>query len=283
MGIPHCPPGRRVHTFTQPCTASRSNGGDSLPLEYRLITGPRVIGPVARDLNDATRNLIQQGRQQTTVVDPARCNLHRHNLFRPLIDTQVQLTPGSVPTMSMLSDVPFTRAVHSQARRIHNHVPRPTVGANSQERRQGTLSSTESAVVWNWQIESEQLQERRNEALRRPKDKLKHRLQYQRTLKWPCRSKPSERRGPWAGRRSARRKRRPHRTKRSDAPWRSAPDCSLTSCVLGTGTCIDSASFLMLAPWPIGDKRTCQSDLCNNAPRITMCLGGSKECRLTDE
>ena len=21
----------------------------------------------------------------------------------------------------------------------------------------------------------------------------------------------------------------------------------------------------MLAPWPIGDKRTCQSDLCNNA------------------
>ena len=34
---------------------------------------------------------------------------------------------------------------------------------------------------------------------------------------------------------------------------------------LGTGTCIDSASFLMLAPWPIGDKRTCRSDLCNNA------------------
>ena len=117
-------------------TASRRDGGDSLPLEYRLITGPRVIGPVARDLNDATRNLIQQGRrQQTTVVDPARCNLHRHNLFRPLIDTQVQLTPGSAPTMSMLSDVPFTRAVHSQARRIHNHVPRPTAWANSQERR----------------------------------------------------------------------------------------------------------------------------------------------------
>ena len=30
-----------------------------------------------------------------------------------------------------------------------------------------------------------------------------------------------------------RRQRRPHRTKRSDAPWRSAPDCSLTSCALG--------------------------------------------------
>ena len=24
----------------------------------------------------------------------------------------------------------------------------------------------------------------------------------------------------------------------------------------------------MLAPWPIGDKRTCRSDLCNNARRL---------------
>ena len=183
MGIPHCPPGRRVHTFTQPCTASRRDGGDSLPLEYRLITGPRVIGPVARDLNDATRNLIQQGRQQTTVVDPARCNLHRHNLFRPLIDTQVQLNAR------LCADHvdAFGRAIHpsrtlSGPSHPQPHVPRPTAWANSQERRQGTLSSTESAVVWNWQIESEQLQERRNEALRRPKAKMKHRLQYQRTL-----------------------------------------------------------------------------------------------------
>ena len=53
--------------------------------------------------------------------------------------------------------------------------------------------------------------------------------------------------------------------------YRAAPDCSLTSCVLGTGTCIDSASFLMLAPWPIGDKRTCRSDLCNNAAECARC------------
>ena len=58
---------------------------------------------------------------------------------------------------------------------------------------------------------------------------------------------------------SAKRRRRPHRTKRSAAPWRSAPDCSLTSCALGNGTCIDLASFLMLAPWPIGDKPTTEA------------------------
>ena len=165
MGIPHCTPVGRVHTFTQPCTASRRDRGDSLPVEYRLITGPRVIGPVARDLNDATRNLIEQGRQPTTVVDSARCDLHRHDFFGRLVDTQVQLPPGSAPTMSRLSDVPFTRTVDSQAGGIHNHVPRPTARTDGQGPRQGTLSSTDSAVVWNWKIESEQLQERRNEAL----------------------------------------------------------------------------------------------------------------------
>ena len=156
--------------------------------------------------------------------------------------------------MSMLSDVPFTRTVDSQAGGIHNHVPRPTARTDGQGRRQGALSSTDSAVVWNWKIESQQLQERRNEALRRPKAKLKHRLQHQCALD---------------GRvgidfRSARTLVRVSvapggdgvliEPKRSGYPWRSAPDCSLASCALDTGRCIHSASFLMLAPWPIGDK-----------------------------
>ena len=78
----------------------------------------------------------------------------------------------------MLSDVPFTRTVDSQAGGIHNHVPRPAARTDGQGRRQGTLPSTDSAVVWNGKIESQQLQERRNEARRRPKAKLKHRLQH---------------------------------------------------------------------------------------------------------
>ena len=53
---------RRVHTFAQPCIALRRDGGDSLPVEYRLITGPRVIGPVARGLTDPARNLREQSR-----------------------------------------------------------------------------------------------------------------------------------------------------------------------------------------------------------------------------
>ena len=67
-----------------------------------------------------------------------------------LFDTQVQLPPGSAPAISMLSNVPFTRTVDSQAGGIHNHVPRPTARTDGQQRRQGTLPSTDSAVVWNW-------------------------------------------------------------------------------------------------------------------------------------
>ena len=115
-------------------------------------------------------------------MNPAGCDLHRHDFFGRLVDTQVQLTPGSVPTRSMLSNVPLSGAVHLQARGIHNHVPRPTARTDGQGRRQRTLSSTQSAVVWNWQIESQQLQERRNEALRRAKTEMEHRLQHQRTL-----------------------------------------------------------------------------------------------------
>ena len=38
----------------------------------------------------------------------------------------------------------------------------------------------------------------------------------------------------------------------------------------------------MLAPWPIGDKRTCQSDLCNNALQfdsLVMQYVGNSSCR----
>ena len=137
--------------------------------------------------------------------------------------------------MSMLSDVPFTRTVDSQTGGIHNHVTRPTARTDGQGRRQGTLSSTDSAVVWNWKIESQQLQEQRNKALRRPKAKLKHRLQHQCALDGRVRNRLSERRDPCAGQRCARRRRRSHRTKRSGYLWRSAPDCSLASCAMQGG------------------------------------------------
>ena len=199
-------------------------------------------------------------------MNPAGCDLHRHNLFRHLIDPQVQLTPGSSPTTSVLSDVPFTRAVDSQAGGIHDNVPRSAARADAQRRHHGALPSTHSAVVRNQQIESEQLQERRNETLRRAWAEMEHRLQHQGTL--DGRVGIDFRSAGTLGRVGV-----PPggdgvliEPKGSGDPWRSAPDCSLASCVLGTGTCIDSASFLMLAPSPIGDKPTRRSDLCNNAP-----------------
>ncbi len=94
----------------------------------------------------------------------------------------MQLPPGSASTMSMLSDVPLTGAVHLQARGVNDHVPRSAARADAQRRHHGALPSTHSAVVRYRQIEAQQLQERRNETLCRSKAEMKHRLKNQRTL-----------------------------------------------------------------------------------------------------
>ena len=41
MGIAHCTPVGRVHSFTRPCIAPRRDRDHSLPVQYRLIAGPR--------------------------------------------------------------------------------------------------------------------------------------------------------------------------------------------------------------------------------------------------
>ena len=76
--------------------------------------------------------------------------------------------------MPMLSDMPLTRSVDFQARAVDNRLPSSAGRANSQDRRQGTLSSTQSAVVRYRQIESEQLREPRNKALRPSQTEMKH-------------------------------------------------------------------------------------------------------------
>ena len=166
----------------------------------------------------------------------------------------------------MLSDVPFTRTVDSQAGGIHNHVPRPAARTDGQGRRQGTLPSTDSAVVWNGKIESQQLQERRNEARRRPKAKLKHRLQHPCALDGRVGIDFRSAGGPLCGSALRQAAMAFSSNQRPGYPWRSAPDWSLASCILGTGRCIHSASFLMPAPLAIRGKLTRRHDLCNNAP-----------------
>jgi hypothetical protein len=79
----------------------------------------------------------------------------------------------------MLSDVPLTGAVDFQARGSHDDVPRSEAMTDRQQRHHRGLPSAHSAAVRNRQIESQQLQERRNKALRRPQAEMKHRVQHQ--------------------------------------------------------------------------------------------------------
>ena len=89
-------------------------------------------------------------------MNPARCHLHRHDFFRRLVDTQVQLAPGSSPTTPMLSYVvPLTGTVHFQACGIHDDVSRSNTWTDRQRRHYRALSSAQRAVVRDRKIESQ--------------------------------------------------------------------------------------------------------------------------------
>ena len=86
MGITHRTPRRRMRVSAASCIASRQDRRDSVVLEHGLVAGTRVVGPVCGDLPDRTRSLRQQRREPSGVVDVARSQVHRNDLFRRLID-----------------------------------------------------------------------------------------------------------------------------------------------------------------------------------------------------
>ena len=84
-----------------------------------FVARPRIIGPVTGDLMYPARDLLEQFRQHQTLVNAARRNFYGHNFLRCLVDTQMQLTPGSVPgRFSQVTDVdPQPRAIDEQMQR----------------------------------------------------------------------------------------------------------------------------------------------------------------------
>ena len=58
----------------------------------------------------------------------ARGKLNGHNLFRLLVNSQMEFAPDTSLTTSMLADVPLPCPVNSKAGRINNNVTGPTAG-----------------------------------------------------------------------------------------------------------------------------------------------------------
>ena len=59
-------------------------------------------------------------------MNVARGNLHGHNLFRLLVNPEMQFAPGPPPATSMLLDMPFPWSVDPKTGHINDNVTRPT-------------------------------------------------------------------------------------------------------------------------------------------------------------
>ncbi len=92
-----------------------------------FIAGFGVVGPIAGDLTDLPGNLRQQPRKHPAIMNVARGNLNSHNLFRVLIDAQMQFAPGPPPAPSMLLDVPLPGSLDPKTGGINDNVTGPAI------------------------------------------------------------------------------------------------------------------------------------------------------------
>src|SRR5262249_4538121 len=113
-------PGGRFWSAAQSGRAPRYEGGCGSPLEHDLVARSRVVGSITRYLGDRIGNLREQRGQRPAVVDATLGNLDCDNLFRGLINPQVELAPCAPTTQAILSHAPFAGAVDPQSRRVND-------------------------------------------------------------------------------------------------------------------------------------------------------------------
>jgi hypothetical protein len=122
IGIPDDQHILGVITLHPPRVSSRGNRGFRPTLANGCITGLRVVGPIPGDLTDRTGNLRQQPRKNLAIMYVARGNLHGHNLFRVLVDSQMEFAPAPSANPAMLVNVPLPGSVDSKASGINDNM-----------------------------------------------------------------------------------------------------------------------------------------------------------------
>src|SRR4029450_5409957 len=91
------PPGR-VRGVGQFSRAPRHKDRRGPTLKHGFIARPCVVSPIARHLIDRIGNLLQQPGQGLAIMHPTPGELYRNDLFRTLINSQVQLAPRAPTT-----------------------------------------------------------------------------------------------------------------------------------------------------------------------------------------
>jgi hypothetical protein len=115
-------PSGRICSVAQSGHTLGHEGWRGLTPEHSLITGPRVVGPIARHLVDGIANLVEQSGQRLTVADATLGEFHCDNLFHALINPQVQLAPQAPAVDTMPPHTPFSRAIDPQPGHINDDI-----------------------------------------------------------------------------------------------------------------------------------------------------------------
>jgi hypothetical protein len=125
IGIPDAELFGRVRTLHLLRVSPRGNRGFRPTLANGFIASLRVVGPIAGNLTHRPRNLRQQPRQDLTIMHVARGNLHGYNLFRLLVNSQMEFAPDPSVTTAMLVDMPLPCPVNSKTGGINDNVTGP--------------------------------------------------------------------------------------------------------------------------------------------------------------
>ncbi len=128
MGIPDGELLQGVITPQSLRVTPRGNRGFRPALANGFIAGFGVVGPIAGDLTDLTGNLSQQPRKDLAIMNVARGNLNGHNLFRLLVDSQMEFVPATSLIPPRLVDVPLPWSVDPKPGGINDNVTGLAIG-----------------------------------------------------------------------------------------------------------------------------------------------------------
>jgi len=117
-------------------------------------------------------DLLEQRRQHQTVVDAIFRNYYGHDFFCRLVNTQMQLTPGSAPAGSMLLNVPLTGPVDLEPDRINHDVSGPFTSRKRYGER--ALPPAHGTVVGHRYIEIHELDQGAEETLRHTEAEMEY-------------------------------------------------------------------------------------------------------------
>jgi hypothetical protein len=143
----------------------RRNRRLRLALADGFIAIALVIRAIAADLLKRILDLLQHLFEYLRVGDIVGRHHGGDDLARAFIGTEVQFSPGAALGVAMLADFPFAFTEDLHAGRIDDHMQRLVLAAARQGDLQGRTAAAQLAVIHDWQIQVEQLDDGTHQAL----------------------------------------------------------------------------------------------------------------------